>query len=512
MMRRAPQGKFGLGSRGAEPWNRPASQPGLTWTAVPPPSLPAECGRHPLADRAISQALQRRAEEIDAAFNAIEPVLRDLAPGQFDEAFVRRATAEVLSRLHLDLSPELFVADWTTPIDMRMMYARCVLRTFCRMVERAFDRGLADISDGESVEVLIQRWGFHAVDITPCADGRLSGVVDYILRIPPSVVAYRKSYAGAMFDVEEAVRHWESTELRRWRQAVPNPPDAPTRFLKMCVYHFSSVDPGHQGCAAHGSNDQRAASALLERLQQFAVAVRLLHGENAAVATLLVGVDTDTDAIRVHVPDREGNMQTSRYLDSARLYNGTTGMSRDAAKNAIRTAVAVCAGVTEDDAATSGMRWFCGYLLKNNIAQVDAVREWHGGAYRDAGHTERLIVVGDAVDDVQLRNLAFQAQMHTVEEGAPDLDIGVSILAKLNEQRQFPVPILVHFRADPRIPGSVQRAQSQARRLAHAILGRYENLAARGLLLVEAVVREGENSTLYPVDLTQPALPVLEAH
>jgi carboxysome shell carbonic anhydrase len=522
--RRNPNGSqngFGLGGRGAETWNRAASQRGqlpgagsfgpLTWTTSTPPGLPPECGRHPLADQAISGALHHRALEIDAAFNAIEPVLRKLAPSQFEDGFARRATAEVLSQLHLDMSADLFAADWTAPLDMKSLYARCVLGTFCRLVERGFDRSLAQFSDGESVEELVQRWGFHAIDITPCADGRLSGVVDYILRIPPSVVAYRKSYAGALFDVGESVRQWESTELRRWRQAIPNAADVPTRYLKMAVYHFSSVDPHHQGCAAHGSDDNRAASALLERLRQFAQAVRLLHGEGAAVATLLVGVDTDTDAIRVHVPDANGNMQVGRHLDSQFLYNRTSALPREAAKEAIRAAVATCAGVSADDAASTGMRWFCGYLLKNNIAQIDAVREWHGGHYRDAGHTERLIVVGDAVDDVQLRNLAFQAQMTTVEEGSGDLDIGISILRGLHEKRRLAIPLLVHLRAEPRLPGSVQRAQCRANRLAGAILQRYDELATRGLLHVQAVIRDGDGA-LLPVELQPAASLTLEAH
>jgi carboxysome shell carbonic anhydrase len=509
--RRAQQG-FGLGGRGAENWQRPAGVGQLSWTSAPPPGLPPECGRHPLADETVSQALHHRAVEIDAAFNAIEPVLRDLAPRQFEDGFARRAVAEVLSRLHLDLSSDLFAASWSAPLDMRALYARCVLGTFCRLIERAFDRSLAQLSDGESVDILVQRWGFHAVDITPCADGRLSGVVDYILRIPPSVVGYRKSYAGALFDVAESVRHWESTELRRWREATPNEASAPTKYLKICVYHFSSVDPRHQGCAAHGSDDARAAGALLERLRQFAMAVRLLHGEAASVATLLVGVDTDTDAIRVHVPDAHGIMSAGSYLDSNRLYNATTAMPREAAKDAIRHAVAARAGVSMDDAASTGMRWFCGYLLKNNIAQVDAVRQWHGGRYQDAGHTERLIVVGDAVDDVQLRNLAFQAQMHTVEEGAPDLDIGIAILRRLNDASGMAIPLLVHLCADPRIPGSIQRAQCHARRLAAAILQRYAELAALGRLHVQAVVRDGADGALLPVDLSPAAAQTMEAH
>jgi carboxysome shell carbonic anhydrase len=510
MIPRRPQNSFGLGARGAEPWRRPAGFGQLTWTSTTPPCLPPECGRHPLADQAISQALHARALEIDAAFNAIEPVLRGLAPRQFEEGFARRATAEMLSRLHLDFSADLFAADWTAPLDMGALHARCVLGIFCRLIERAFDRSLAQFSDGESVDVLIQRWGFHAVDITPCADGRLSGVVDYILRIPPAVVAFRTSYAGALFDVAECVRQWEGMELRRCRNGRPNAADAPTRYLKMCVYHFSSADPQHQGCAAHGSDETRAATALLERLRQFGAAIAGVHG--AAAATLLVGVDTDTDAIRVHVPDMHGQMQVSRYLDSRKLYARTSALPREAAKEAIRDAVAACAGVSKDDAGSMGMRWFCGYLLKNNIAQVDAVREWHGGHYGDAGHTERLIVVGDAVDDVQLRNLAFQAQMTTVEEGAGDLDIGIAILRRLHEERRLAIPLLVHLRADPRIPGSEARAHCRARRLAAAITQRYPELKAAGRLHIQAVISGGEAGSLLPVDLDHAVPQAMEAH
>ncbi len=452
--------------------------------------LPFSAG-HPLADRSVSDLLKKRAEEIEMAFAAIEPELSALAAAQFEDGFAERASCQIQDRLGVFVPPEELHATWAAPLDMRGLYATCVLGTFCRLIERAFDRELSSLSDGESAEALIQRWGFHAVDITPCADGRLSGVVDYILRVPPSVVAYRKSYAGAMFDVAESLRHWETVELRRWREGVPSPASAPTRYLKIGVYHFSSADPSHEGCAAHGSDDARAAAALLERLSQFEQAVEATHGCGAGVAALLVGVDTDTDAIRVHVPDDAGRMSAERYVDNRQMYGRTASMSREGAKNAIREAVADCAGVAADDPATEGMRWFCGYLVKNNLAQVDAVRDWHGGPYADRGHTERLIVVGDAVDDVQLRNLAFQAQMETVEEGAADLDVGVKILHRIHEPRGLGVPILVHFRYDPRIPGDVERTQRRAERLSAAILSRYRELAASGFLHVQWVVRPG---------------------
>ncbi len=455
---------------------------------------------HSLSDLATSRSLGQRADEINAAFARIEPALRELAAGQFQEGFAATAMARVQGEFGLSLPASAFAASWSAPLDARRLYARIVIGTFCRLIERDFDRSHATLSDGEPADELIRRWGFHAIDVTPCADGRLSGVVDYILRIPPSVIAYRKSYAGAMFDVEESLRHWETVELRRWREGRPNAADTPTRFLKLGVYHFSSIEPRRQGCAAHGSDEGKASGALLERLRQLEQAVELSHCCGARIASLLVGVDTDTDAIRVHVPDGSGTIATDRFVDNLALYETTQGLGREEAKAAIRATVAACAGVPDDDASSEGMRWFCGYLLKNNIAQIAAVRALHGASYADRGHTERLIVVGDAVDDVQLRNLAFQAQMETVEEGSVDLDIGLHILRGLNEPRSLAVPVLVHLRYDPRIPGARERAEGRARRLQSAIEARHAAAVAAGVIVVRSTVRAGDTARLDPVE------------
>jgi carboxysome shell carbonic anhydrase len=500
-MKRAAQRRV---PQGATFWQRHPVLPPLEFRPAPAAAAAtwpaASRGRaHPLADPNQSRGLLERAQEIDAAFARIEPALRALARRQFEDSFAARAGAELKAALGFSVPEALLRTDWARPLDVRRLYARCVLETFCRLITRQFDRGLAQMSDGESAAELIQRWGFHAIDIAPCADGRLSGVVDYILRVPPSVVAYRKSCAGALFDVEDSLRHWEAVELRRWREGVPNAAAAATRYLKIGVYHFSSIDPLHAGCAAHGSDTARAAAKLAERLQQFDQAVSGTHCCGAAVATLLIGVDTDTDAIRMHVPDGAGVTHIDRYVDNLALYASSMELPREAAKEAIRQAVAACAGVPADDAATQGTRWFCGYLLKNNMAQIDAVRDWHGTSYGDRGHTERLIVVGDAVDDVQLRNLAFQAQMDTVEEGAPDLDVGVHILEKVHGVHDLPVPVLVHFRYDPRIPGSRQRGEHRARRLQAAIEARYGALAQSGGLYVQSVIRASQGAELDEV-------------
>ena len=466
------------------------------------PALTDGGGAHPLADVLQSAALRQRAQQIDSAFGRIEPLLESLAARQFEPGFAGRAAAQVRDTLGLSLPAAAFRADWAAPLDARRLHAQCVTGTFCRLIGQDFDLPAAVPGEAESAPELIRRWGFHAVDITPCADGRLSGVVDYILRVPQAVVAFRKSYAGALFDVEESVRHWEAIELRRCRDRIPNAASEPTSYLKIGVYHFSSIDPAHEGCAAHGSDAGRAAAGVLERLTQFAAGVRQTHSAGAATSILLVGVDTDTDAIRVHVPRADGSIDVASFVDNLALYQRTLGESRDGAKQQIRAAVAACAGVSAEDAATAGMRWFCGYLLKNNIAQIDAVVSWHGGSYADRGHTERLIVVGDAVDDVQLRNLAFQAQMETVEEGATDLDVGIRILRRLHEPRSLAIPVLVHERYDARIPGARERARGRALRLQNAIEARYRDLPP-GLLFVQAIVRDSEHGVPEPVGLEQ---------
>lgn len=493
------------------PWDQAAawSRQGAAATVTSPPgqaarngeftlSLPA--GGHPLAEPALSAALKQRAEEIAAAFALIEPVLRRLAPRQFDDGFPEQAHRELANSLGVDIPAAELEPSWSTPLDLGRIHARCVLGTFRNLVERDFDRDLALLEEGESAEVLIRRFGFHAVDITACADGRLAGAVDFILRVPPAVVVWRDAYAGAMFDVEDALHRWEAVELRRWREGWPNDASEPTRYLKIGLYHFSSVDPRNQGCAAFGSDTARAATALLARLQEFEGAVESTQCCEASVATLLVGVDTDTDAIRVHVPDAAGGIDVDRYVSSATLYEQTASLEREAAKEFIRHAVADCAGVDAADAATEGMRWLCGYLLKNNIGEVDAVLGWSGGTYADAGHGEKLVVAGDAIDDVQLRNLTFQAQMDTLEEGAVDLDIGIKVLGGTNGPHGLAVPVLVHVAYDERIPGAAARAQERARRLAAAIEARYAGAAGPAGLLTQGVVRARGQSRLELVE------------
>ena len=114
-------------------------------------------------------------------------------------------------------------------------------------------------------------------------------------------------------------------------------------------------------------------------------------------------------------------------------------MSPDQALIQIAEAVESGAPGTMD----SGMVSLLTRLLANNISQIDYVSELHGGPYPDAGHAERFIGVGIGFKEVHLRNLTYFAHLDTVEEGAPDLDVGVKIFKGLNVSHDLPIPVVI---------------------------------------------------------------------
>jgi carboxysome shell carbonic anhydrase len=209
---------------------------------------------------------------------------------------------------------------WVTQLDMRTLFAWCVFETYEQTSDRFFQQdplgGQPGSPAAEAFNAFLLSCGFHLLDVTPCADGRLAHAVAYALRIPFSSVR-RRPHAGALFDVENTVNRWVKTEHLRYREAIPNPAHEDTRYLKVVLYHFSSLDPTHQGCAAHGSDDAAAASCGLSRLKDFQQAVENSFCCGASVDLLLVGIDTDTDAIRIHVPGRTGATDLDHWLDAA---------------------------------------------------------------------------------------------------------------------------------------------------------------------------------------------------
>lgn len=461
---------------------------------------------HPLVDTAENEALRAYELRVKALIDSLVPVLKEISGLQREPDFVARAQALARDRLGFALPEPVLEDAWITQLNMRALYAYGMFQLFGQMVDEYW-HGHQDLA-AEQTEAMryFLDCDFHEVDISPCSDGRLMGLIRFVLRMPHLGVRVR-SYAGAMFDIEEDVRHWTRRELIRFREGVPTTPDAPTRYLKVAAYHYSSVDPSHEGCAAHGSNEKEAAEAALLKLRAFRQSIENSFCCGASVDTLLLGVDTDTDSIKVHVPDGDTHMSIYRYVDSADLYRETAGMDRNQAAQRVDAAIqeAVESGPwgQGNGAPHDGMRRLVQQLLLNNLSQIHYVKQYHDGHYEDVGHQERFIVVGDGCDELQVRNLAYFANLYTVEEGAQDLDVGVhKIFHKLNVAHGLPIPVIVHYRYDADVPGSRDRVIERCKRVKAAIMNRYRDLADKGLLYCNMLIRDHTTgSRLEPVEV-----------
>ncbi|MFM8277267.1 MAG: carboxysome shell carbonic anhydrase [Cyanobium sp.] len=501
--------------------DQPRSSAGVAAAAPPPPGNPgsaslAPVGRrvravaapviraqgrrldamptlHPLTDLSANQRLRAYDQRTKDTFDQIVPVLKQVSALQHEPDFVERAQQLARQELGYSLPQTILDTAWTSQLDMRTLFAWCVFEAYEQASRIFFDAdplaGAPDDPDAKAFEAFLLDCGFHLLDITPCADGRLAHAIAYALRLPVSSVR-RRPHAGAMFDVENTVDRWVKTEHRRYREAIPNPAHADTRYLKVVIYHFSSRNPGHEGCAAHGSDDAAAAAGGLQRLRDFQQAVENSFCCGASVNLLLLGMDTDTDAIRVHVPGAEGAIDLAHWLDAHDLYSETLALDADQARKVILGRVEQAAASTPQP----GMVSLIARLLENNFSQIDYVKQFHSGCYGDAGHAERFIGVGIGFKEIHLRNLTYFAYMDTVEEGAPDLDVGVKIFSGLNLSRGLPIPVVLRFDYHGAVPGARERAVRHCHRVRDAIASRYADLCRDGLLHTLLTVRDRDRA------------------
>jgi carboxysome shell carbonic anhydrase len=451
---------------------------------------------HPLTDQGANRRLADYESGVKGAFDRIVPVLKEIASHRCEPDFIDRAEYLAREELGLDLPAHLLEDAWISGLDMRRLFAWTLFETYRHMSDEFFNQDPLAGRESREFEAFLLDCGFHLMDVTPCADGRLAHAISYVLRLPYGPVR-RKSYAGSLFDIENTVEKWVEVELRRFREGVPNTADAPTRYLKTVLYHFSTSDPTGQGCAAHGSDDDLAARSGWERLQGLRQAIENGFCCGASVELLLVGLDTDSDAIRVHVPDTEGNCDLEHWLDNAELYNRTQGLDPQSARRAI--AAQVQASAPAGGAPTPGMAALIARLLENNISQIDYVRQVHGGCYTDIGHAERFIGAGIGFEEIQLRNLTYFAYLDTVEEGAPDLDVGIRIFTGLNIDHGLPAPVVVRFDYHGSVPGARERAVARSARTCKALHERYPELSSKGLLHTLQVVRDCDSGAAIEI-------------
>jgi len=440
---------------------------------------------HALTNGQENAHLFQYESSIKEAFDAIVPSLKQMSALQHEADFVERAQEIASEHLGFKVPSVLLEDAWVDQLDMRSLFAWCVFETYHRFCDEVFTRDPLGNNNEVDFQNFLQDCGFHLFDVSPCADGRLAHVIRYVLRLPYKAVR-RRSYAGAMFDIEDSLQKWVEIELARFREGLPNRADAATRYLKAVVYHHSSIDPEHQGCAAHGSDTAKAAQGGLDRLMGFKQAVENTHCCGASIDCLLIGMDTDTDAIRVHMPDANGDIDIDNYIDSIEVYDSTVNLSAGEAEQWIQEHIEQKGG----QQFAAGMAKLITQVLINNLSQVEYVRSYYDGHYSDIGHNEHFIGAGIGFEEIQLRNLTFFAYLNTVEEATKDLDVGVHIFTGLNVAHGLPIPVVVRYDYHGNVPGARERAEGHCQRVAGALHERYRELNERGLLHTLQVVRD----------------------
>ncbi len=480
-------------------------------TGVVSSTTRAQGGLHPFTRDAENTHLYQYESRIKQAFDKIETVLRQIAQYQHQAGFAAQAQGIAEQQLGFALPEHLLANTWVAPLDMKALYAWCVFETFKRFADEFYhDKPLANQND-EGFQRFIEECGFHTLDFSPCADGRLAHIIRYVLRLPYKGVR-RKSYAGAMFDVEDSLQKWMETEHSRHHQAVPNSANAPTRYLKAAVYHYSTSHPDHEGCAAHGSDPIAAAEGALNRLLDFQQGVENSFCCGASIDLLLIGIDTDNDTIRIHLPDAQGYVDGDCYVDAQEIYEQTRYSNTGNAEEVIYRLVEQLAKA-QGVAPAEGMMRLIARLLLNNISQIDYVRSYYQGCYSDIGHQERFIGMGIGFEEVQLRNLTYFAYLKTVEQGAKDLDVGIKIFTGLNIKRGLPAPVVIRYDYHGNVPGARERAVARCEALQQAMKHRFAEQAQQGLLHTLLVVRDCHaDESIEIVGGSVPATQQQEAH
>ena len=451
---------------------------------------------HPLVDAQLNRALSDYEEVVRGRFAAIVDTLKALSAEQHELDFIPRAQAMARERLGYELPTDLLGEAWISGLNLRALHSYCIFHSFKACVDRV-DQDQATWRERMNLdERFIHRCGYHTLDVSPCADGRLQGLLPFVFRMAPAPSIMVKAYAGAMFDVEMDIADWTHRELERLSGGIPECPDG--KYLKIAVYHYSTSKPCEQGCAAHGSIDNKATDSALARLNELRSAIENLYGRGAAPDVLLVGMDTDVDAIRIHLPDGNGDISPHRFVETASLYRDTLGMTAQAARAHIEAQVTLAeqadGWARGHGGVEPGMRELILLLLEANLSQIEYVIQHHDGRYAVIGHNERLICAGESMRELQLRNKFYFAHLDTVEEGASCMDVGIKIFTGLNINHGLPVPILVHFHYNSRVSGSRDRAVARCKRVKAAIEARFPQLHKNGLLHCQMAVSDQMNT------------------
>ena len=95
----------------------------------------------------------------------------------------------------------------------------------------------------------------------------------------------------------------------------------------------------------------------------------------------------------------------------------------------------------------------------------------------------------------------FKRKWTDLKKVKREIDNGINILRGFHEKAPpRHTADRARARADPLMPGSVQYARGRASHLANEVRRRYDHLVSRGLLHIQAVIRDSDGA-LLPIEL-----------
>lgn len=476
------------------PWGRNTGKNQLTAVEQDPSAIVPDNSflhsAHSLVNEEQNKFLRSYEIRVKTSFDRIKPVLVEILNHSHERDFEYYANTQVAKHLGVRLDDRVWksVQGLNTQLAIIELYSKIVFSQFLNMSEDFFVNDPLSGQGTEEAHRILQDAGIHALRIDPCADGRLSHFISYVLRLPYSLTA-RKAHNSARFDVAESVLDWELTEYSRFRKSIPNKADQPTAYLKMGVYHFSNSVLKGQGCAVDSSDEQTAAKVALDKLNDFRQAIENRFACGSTVEVLLIGVNTDDDTIKLHVPDVSGNISLDRFIDTGELYRLTLNMSVEESRNTIFEEIQKCSAYLGKNPSVKRQK-LLSWLIENNFSQIAYVSNFEKGCYGDLGHAERFLCIGNDFDEIQLRNLSYFSYLDSIEESADNVEVGIKIFKSLNVKRGLPIPIIIRCDYDGRIPGSKELAVDKAKRLEKTLHKRFQELSSCRMLATMATLRD----------------------
>jgi hypothetical protein len=246
---------------------------------------------------------------------------------------------------------------------------------------------ITKMSDPREREMLRlwKEWGRTEVAVLKCMDGRLT--MSHITNTPPGLMQVFRTMGGK-FDLGMP---WFGELLHQW---IEYSSSKNRNCLVFCTYHFSKGN-AHRGC--RGFNyDRYAAQQAAEQLRRDIAYT--YKGANTLVYAIVVGIETDEDALILHSHHAHG--VNSSMLDSSESTippsTGGYGFNEELEEELERLYLDMPLRMRKDLAA----------IMSRNVNHIREVRKQKRTPV-ELDHLEQAICVGDGFHWLNEPNTAF---------------------------------------------------------------------------------------------------------